>query len=554
MRNNNCNAKATRNQDCEYAVSYVRVSSKEQETSGFSIDAQKRLLMEYASEKRFRVLEIFTDVETAKKAGRSGFGKMIMFLREHAECHTILVEKTDRLYRNIRDWVTLDDIDALEIHFVKENIVLNPESRSSEKFIHGIKVLMAKNFIDNLTEETRKGMIEKARQGIWPSFAPIGYVNTLGEDGKKIIEPDPVRAPIVAKLFERYSRGDVSISDLVKFARTAGLSARGHRNTYGKAAIQRILRNPIYCGDIVWGGETFTGIHHPIVSRELWNSVQEAMEGRRKLNGRRRKHNYPFSRLVICGHCGGLMTGQQHKQFIYYHCSGHFGKCPEPYVRQEKLENAFSGVLRRLEIDSEVVSWVKDGLQIRIAQKDEYRRIELARIQSNYDRVKRLFETIYEDKLSGKVPDWLFAKKASEYQDQLDLYMDEIQRLQADAPLNIQKAVSIFELAQKAAGLFSTLTDAEKSKLLHSLVLNAVWKNAELAVQFRQPFDILADASVAWERKKVAGLSSNDLFSIWYRGRDLNPHRLLPTRSLTWRVCQFHHPGTHSRILPGGTK
>jgi DNA invertase Pin-like site-specific DNA recombinase len=81
------------------------------------------------------------------------------------------------LYRNFRDWVTIDEIRGLEVHFVKEATVISEESRSSEKFIHGIKVLMAKNFIDNLSEETRKGMVEKASQGIWPSYAPIGYLN-----------------------------------------------------------------------------------------------------------------------------------------------------------------------------------------------------------------------------------------------------------------------------------------------------------------------------------------------------------------------------------------
>ena len=75
------------------------------------------------------------------------------------------------------------------------------ESRSSEKFMHGIKVLMAKNYVDNLSEETRKGMLEKAEQGIWPSFAPLGYRNLDGPDGKKIIAPDPDVAPIISKLF-----------------------------------------------------------------------------------------------------------------------------------------------------------------------------------------------------------------------------------------------------------------------------------------------------------------------------------------------------------------
>jgi DNA invertase Pin-like site-specific DNA recombinase len=83
---------------------------------------------------------------------------------------TLLVEKTDRLYRNIKDWVTIDEL-GIEVHFVKEAVVLSEDSRSSEKFMHGIKVLMAKNYIDNLGEEVRKGMIEKARQG-HPRWTP----------------------------------------------------------------------------------------------------------------------------------------------------------------------------------------------------------------------------------------------------------------------------------------------------------------------------------------------------------------------------------------------
>ncbi len=73
--------------------------------------------------------------------------------------------------------------------------------------MHGIKVLMAKNYIDNLSEETRKGMLEKAEQGIWPSAAPLGYRNADGAHGKRVIEPDPDVAPQVMKLFEWYAAG-----------------------------------------------------------------------------------------------------------------------------------------------------------------------------------------------------------------------------------------------------------------------------------------------------------------------------------------------------------
>ena len=152
-------------------VLYARVSSKEQEQEGYSIQAQLTLLREYAAQERLDILQEFVDVETAKVAGRHSFNAMLAFLKKQSACRTLLVEKTDRLYRNLKDWVTIDDF-GLEIHFPKENVIIGPESRSSEKFLHGIKVLMAKNYVENLGEEASKGMREKAKSGVWPSFAP----------------------------------------------------------------------------------------------------------------------------------------------------------------------------------------------------------------------------------------------------------------------------------------------------------------------------------------------------------------------------------------------
>lgn len=120
-------------------------------------------MKEYAAALGFFVAQEYVDVETAKQAGRADFGEMVGYLRTHPAVRVLRVEKTDRLYRNLKDWVTVDELDV-EIHFPKEGVVLSRDSRSSEKLMHGIKVLMAKNYCDNLSEEARKGMQEKAEQ------------------------------------------------------------------------------------------------------------------------------------------------------------------------------------------------------------------------------------------------------------------------------------------------------------------------------------------------------------------------------------------------------
>src|ERR1700686_1716951 len=72
-------------------------------------------------------------------------------------------------------------------------------------------------------QQARKGMQEKAEQGIWPTKCPLGYRNVTGPDGKKVIATDPAVAPLIVKLFELYARGDISLKEAARKAHAAGL-------------------------------------------------------------------------------------------------------------------------------------------------------------------------------------------------------------------------------------------------------------------------------------------------------------------------------------------
>ncbi|MDZ4818076.1 MAG: recombinase family protein, partial [Planctomycetota bacterium] len=349
------------------AVIYARVSSEEQEKEGYSIPAQQKLLRDYAENEGLPILAEFVDIETAKTPGRSGFDQMVKFLmknpsRREQPC-VLLVEKTDRLYRNLKDYVTIDEL-KIDIHFVKENVVLSPHSHSSEKFMHGIKVLMAKNYVDNLSEETKKGLLEKAEQGIWPLRAPIGYRNVTRDDGKKVIEPDPETASKVTKLFEWYATGQFSLEEIAKMATAAGLRMPRSNAPLNKQKLHRIFSVRLYYGEFVWKTKRFKGIHEPLLSRELWDLVQAKLDSRGKKKTRKVKHLLAFSGLIECGHCGCAVVGEVQKgRYTYYHCSGFKGKCQEPYVREEVLEQKFTEIIRRLKFDGEILEWISKALR-----------------------------------------------------------------------------------------------------------------------------------------------------------------------------------------------
>lgn len=252
-------------------VLYARVSSKEQEQEGYSIQAQLTLLREYAAQERLDILQEFVDVETAKIAGRHSFNAMLAFLKKQPACRTLIVEKTDRLYRNLKDWVTIDDY-GLEIHFPKENVIIGPDSRSSEKFLHGIKVLMAKNYVENLGEEASKGMREKAKSGIWPSFAPTGYQNVQGSDGKRTIAPHPTEAPVVRQIFDWFETGEYTLQTIAEKLRTEGIPFGARK--INVSSIHVVLRNRIYTGEFEWKGVLYQGSFEPLISKDTWERVQ----------------------------------------------------------------------------------------------------------------------------------------------------------------------------------------------------------------------------------------------------------------------------------------
>ena len=504
------------------AVAYVRVSSKEQEKEGFSIPAQLKLLRGYAVPTNLVVIREFADVETAKQTGRHGFDELVAFLKKSHSCRVLLVEKTDRLYRNLKDWVTLDDLD-LEIHFVKEGIVLSRDSRSSEKFIHGIKVLMAKNYIDNLSEETRKGMMEKAEQGVWPSFAPLGYRNIIRSDGKNAIAPDPDVTSTITRLFEWYATGNYSGRDVTKMAQAEGLVFRKSKDSVPQATIYKILRNRIYTGDFDWNGRTYRGVHVPLVTRELWDRVQEILDRRFAKKHRKVKHDFAFAGLISCGHCGCSLVGEIKKgRYVYYHCSGAKGKCREPYTREEILEDRFGDLLKGLVLDDEVLGWVTEAL--RQSHQDEKRHHEeaIARLQADHSRLQGRLDAMYVDKLDGRIDAAFFDRKVAEWRPEQDRLLRVIEQHQAANRTYLDEGVRLLELASKAHALFRQQAPREKRRLLDFVVSNCMWNHGELQVTFRQPFDMLAVSARSWQTQKTAVGASTGLSENWLPGLGSN--------------------------------
>lgn len=472
------------------AYGYVRVSSERQEQEGFSIPAQKKLIEEYARRHQIELVNIFEETQSAKAAGRTEFNELANKLLD-GDVKTVLVEKTDRLYRNMKDYTALDfEHLNLEIHFVKENIVLSKNSKSNEKFVHGIKVLMAKNYSDNLSEEVKKGSKEKAEQGWYPSPAPLGYLNQ-----DKVIKVDPKTGHMVSKTFELASTGQYSLSRLSTAAFEIGLKSKRANKKLSKSAMQRLIQNCFYYGSFIYGGgvQYNNAKHKPLVSYELYRKANEQMG--LKLKPKDKSLFFAFGNLMLCHHCGCAITAEQKikksgKRYVYYHCTDAKNTCENPfYLNETKVEKIISEALDKIKLSTEIIDWTKTAIEKTYDEERDYRLKEIGRLQARYNQIESFQDKMYEDKLEDRISETLWRDKHNRYQSEQTKILDQLKHLEVASDAFKEDSLRLLELANKASKLFKLGTPEEKRKIAGMILSNPVFKDGSIEYNYGKPFD-----------------------------------------------------------------
>jgi len=483
------------------AILYARVSSKDQEREGYSIPAQLKFLREYAQNHELNVLREFVDVETAKISGRKHFGEMVRFLRDHKTCRIVLVEKTDRLYRNFRDCVTLEDLD-IEIHLPKEGQIISKDSKSQAKLVHGIQLVIARNYIENLRDEVRKGMREKAAQGIYPSRPPLGYRNNKL---LRTIEIDPENAPIAQRMFELYATGSYSLAGLRESFRTE------YGKVFSKWHLEKLIKNPFYIGTYEWEGKNYQGTHAPLVSPELFSRANEVLSG--KARPRKQKHDFAFSGLLRCAYDNCAVTAEFKKQkYTYYRCTGYRGKCDLPYFREEEMGERLGQVLQAIHIPDDILGQLEESLLNDKGREETLRGQQAERFRQRLAQLRKRLDQAYVDRLDGKITEEFWEAKSTEWQQEEQTLLASLRELeQAANPERVLDRVRILELANKAHSLYVTQSPAEKAKLLRMVLSNCSVDAVSVYPTYRKPFDMI------FERAKTKE---------WWAWVDLNhrPH------------------------------
>lgn len=497
------------------AVIFARVSTREQAEEGYSLAAQEKLLNEYSSKKEFSIGKRFSIPESASgKQERKLFNQMIEYVFEHKDVKIILCEKVDRITRNFKDAVKLQDWlnedEERQIHFVKQNLIIHKNSKSNDQFMWDMFLVLARQYSNNLSEETKKGLFEKAEQGWFPGNHKRGY-KTVGDIGQKIwvVENDIPDAKFIEVGFVLYNTGNYTLRTLAKELFEQGWILNG--KSISISELHKLLVDPFYSGDFIWHGKKYPGKHTPLISKELFNSVQDRLQRKLKA-GKYVKHEYLFgSSLTMCGECGRAVTWETKKGHNYGHCTRHNTNCSQrKYIREELVKGQVMDYLDSFKVENpRLLEWIRKALKESHKDEIDYHDTTIKDLDEQYLKIKNRLDVLYDDKVDGLVTKEQYEVKREQYEEQLNNIVDAKQR-HNKANINYLKlGMNIFELAQKGRELFEKQANMEEKKEL----LNFVFSNLKIRGEKVVP--------TPHNGFEVVALRAKD--SNWLPSRDSNP-------------------------------
>ncbi|HUW21128.1 MAG TPA: recombinase family protein [Candidatus Bathyarchaeia archaeon] len=490
------------------SILFCRVSSKEQEETGYSLPAQEKLLTNYASKNGTQIAKVFAVSESASgKAQRDLFQKMMIYLKKK-KIKILICEKADRLTRNFKDAVMiyqwLDEDEQRQVHLVKDSLILHKNSRSQEKLNWDIRIVFAKNYIDNLSEEVKKGQKEKVAQGWLPTKPPPGY-KTIGERGHKIHVIDEEVAPLIRKMFELYATGNYSLKKLTKVMLEAGLrSSKG--NKVCKSRIHILLQDPFYIGKMHWNGIIYEGKQNPLISKELFEKVQRIMKS--KTTPKYTKHFYLFQKLVHCAECKGTITWENQKGLVYGHCNHYRGCTQKTWVKEDQVEEQLLNGFKNLEIKNpRITEWVKKALKESHQDEIVYHQSSVDELNQQYKQVQKRLDRLYDDKLDERITKAFYDRKFQQYTKEKNEVTDAIQKHSKANTEFYNLGISLYELSQKAKDIYLRAKkkglQEEQRKLIMLVFDNMKLDEGKLSYGYTRAFRILAQAVEATNSSKM---------------------------------------------------
>ena len=351
---------------------YARKSTDVEDKQIMSIEAQLNELRELAKRENLEVIEELIEKQSAKIPGRPIFNNMLNLI-EKGKANGILSWHPDRLARNSVDGGRIIYlIDTGRLSALKFNTFWF-EPTPQGKFMLSIAFSQSKYYVDSLSENTRRGLRQKARNGYYPGKVPIGYLN---DSRTKTIAVDKKISPLIVSCFTKYAKGNIQLKKISSFLASKGIVTSKNKGLRIDK-MKKILSNSFYYGVFKYAGDIFEGRHDPIISKKLFDEVQEVLKTRNHQwqESKIQKVFKPFLGLIRCGECGMMVTGDfknkyykrtnNHASYCYYRCTkkNKSIKCSQPHIIESYLDFQLTTLIKKYSLRNDWASQMLNKLE-----------------------------------------------------------------------------------------------------------------------------------------------------------------------------------------------
>lgn len=473
-------------------VIYARKSSEGEDRQAKSIEDQVSIMKEIAKRDNIDILQIYYESKSAKSPGRPVFDEMIKNF-EKGKFDAILCWKIDRLARNPKDEGTIKwMLQKGVIKIIKTNDRdYLPDDNS---LIASVEFGMATQYVKDLSKNVLRGLNEKVKRGEYAGCPPVGYMTN---HKTRKLEVNHEQSEYVESAFRLYATGNYSIQDLADKLYDDGLRSNTGKKVY-HSAIHKILKNPLYYGYFNWKGMLHKGIHEPIISKDIFDEVQRAMEPKKHSKRDNKKH-FIFRGFMHCV-CGLRMTAEIRKkihiktshEYTYYRCTKSRGadKCSQKYVREEELANEICTSLEQVRFDEEILDLVIAGATER--SQGQFEQLQGIEEKNSFllERNQTRQDSLVGKYIDGKIPEDIYDRTLAELRNEQATLENKVENTNSGNSRNVFEIIEAIASFMKIANtVFKDGTNEIKKEVLSLISSNLVIEDKKV-VEFtlKEPF------------------------------------------------------------------
>lgn len=330
-------------------------------------------------------------------------------------------------------------------------------------YIHDIRY--NERYIRDISKKIRANLRFKIEQGEYIGNAPFGYVKSVNEKNKLVI--DSRNAPVVKEIFSLYRKG-YGYSSIANMLNQKGYPSPSSKNSeipitpWNQVAVQRILCNRVYIGDTVQGVSEkisfknkktrrlpfdkwiiTTNTHEPIISNEEFDEVQKLRAKKRSNQGYNRNVTHLLSNLVYCGKCGKAMYVRVRKDRpVGYICSSYSKKgceaCSSHYVTEESIIDIVTKELLELLSNNKLIDNLNINYSSEYVEKERLLH-SIKRFEQQIIQKQKQQDILYNDRLEGRISEQLFYRMNQNIETRIATIRQEVDKLKKEETKQLDK-------------------------------------------------------------------------------------------------------------------